>query len=278
MVKINNKIELSLGCDPEVFVRDQSGSLVSAHGLIAGTKVDPLKVNEGMVQVDGMALEFGVDPCHNEDDFVRRISIVISELTGMLPRGYTLDFSPIAVFSKEVIAEQPPEALELGCDPDYSGYTSTFNPSPVLADKCMRSAGGHVHFGWGNFVISREHILECSALAIQLDTFLGIPSLGWDSNSLRRKIYGSAGAFRPKPYGMEYRSLSNQWLTSEKLVRLVWRQSVAAFAQLMISPKRYMDNKIASKMGVYSPKDVISLNESRIGAEMLKKALHENSL
>jgi hypothetical protein len=28
---------------------------------------------------------------------------------------------------------------------------------------------------------------------------------------IRRGIYGGAGSFRPKPYGMEYRTPSNNW-------------------------------------------------------------------
>ena len=36
-------------------------------------------------------------------------------------------------------------------------------------------------------------------------------------------MYGKAGAFRPKTYGVEYRTLSNAWLFSKKLQSFVYR-------------------------------------------------------
>ena len=45
--------EILIGCDPEVAVVDEKGELVSAHGLIKGTKDNPQLVKNGMVQVDG---------------------------------------------------------------------------------------------------------------------------------------------------------------------------------------------------------------------------------
>jgi hypothetical protein len=282
-MKLNKgSLELMLGCDPEVFVKDSSGKHVSAHGLIPGTKDNPLKVKDGMVQVDGMALEFGVDPCATEDEFVTRISSVMTQLASMLPKGYTLDVVPVVVFDETIIRAQPPEALELGCDPDYNAYTRMTNPKPNLTDPCMRSAGGHVHFGWGkNFRPNGAHINACAALAIQLDNFLGVPSLGWDDNALRRALYGAAGAFRPKPYGMEYRSLSNQWLLKESTTRFVYRRAVAAFAQLaMNSEKATLMPKVAAinNRAGYQAQAVINNNMAEIGAAIYEKVRHENSL
>ena len=38
----------------------------------------------------------------------------------------------------------------------------------------------------------------------------------------RRQLYGSPGAHRPKPYGVEYRVLSNYWLKSPITVMLMY--------------------------------------------------------
>ena len=39
---------------------------------------------------------------------------------------------------------------------------------------------------------------------------------------MRRELYGAPGSFRPKPYGMEYRPLSNAWLKNWDSVNTVY--------------------------------------------------------
>jgi hypothetical protein len=41
-------------------------------------------------------------------------------------------------------------------------------------------------------------------------------------------MYGKAGAFRPKTYGVEYRSLSNKWIFDNKLVDIVYKLTETA--------------------------------------------------
>jgi hypothetical protein len=85
------------------------------------------------------------------------------------------------------------------------------------ANTNMRTAAGHIHIGWGNgFDIgSREHLQACFRLAKQMDLYVGLPGLWFDKDSRRQRLYGKPGTFRPKTYGMEYRSPSNWWLKSE---------------------------------------------------------------
>lgn len=268
MTLINN-VEFLLGCDPEVFVKNEKGEFVSAHGMIPGTKDEPLKVRNGMVQVDGMALEFGIDPAANKRDFVYRINDVLSQLREMLPQGHSLCISSIAKFSPEVMAAQPEEALELGCDPDYNAYTLDKNPRPKLPDPNIRSAGGHVHIGWGVGLPTREpkHIEACAALAAEMDYYMGAASLAWDKDALRRSIYGAAGAFRPKPYGMEYRSGSNQWLKSDELIGFVYDTTIQAITSLMDKDLRKgSKNQTFFKGSINLPaKEIINSNWSYLG-------------
>ena len=54
---------------------------------------------------------------------------------------------------------------------------------------------------------------------------LGIPALYLDhdpTSKVRRELYGLAGRFRTPSYGVEYRSIGNFWLTSPKLVEVVY--------------------------------------------------------
>jgi hypothetical protein len=70
------------------------------------------------------------------------------------------------------------------------------------------------------------------AAARQLDFYLGLPSLLFEPQSVRRELYGRAGACRITHYGVEYRVLGNTWLRDIDLVRLVYRNTVAGMNAL----------------------------------------------
>lgn len=89
----------------------------------------------------------------------------------------------------------------------------------------------------------------------QLDYYLGVPSLLWDNDPRRRLLYGKAGAFRPKPYGLEYRTLSNRWLTNVPLQQWVYSSALTAL-QYMISGQ----NRAADKYNDLA-QDIINKNQ-----------------
>jgi Phage phiEco32-like COOH.NH2 ligase-type 2 len=230
--------QVLVGADPELFIRDpQTGDFLSAHDnfvgpRIKGTKLAPHPVPHGAVQIDGTALEFNIDPATNVDEFVNYIGSVRRTLTAMVP-GYNVVAEPVARFDPDYFKfEVPTSAQELGCNPDYNGWTETVNPRPDPAGEPFRTASGHLHIGWteGADVEDRDHFLFCCKVARQLDYYLGVYSLLWDKDGTRRKLYGKAGAFRPKSYGLEYRVLSNRWLDSEALMRWVYNTIQCAMA------------------------------------------------
>jgi len=55
-----------------------------------------------------------------------------------------------------------------------------------------------------------------------MDLYLGVPSVLMDKGELRKQLYGKAGAYRMKPYGVEYRTLSNFWIFSDTTIGWVW--------------------------------------------------------
>lgn len=226
-------MNILIGADPEIFVKDQNGGLLSAHNMIPGTKKDPYRVDKGAVQVDGMALEFNIDPAMDEHVFAENIAYVMQQMKKMIP--HELYISPVAHFGHEYIQQQPPEALELGCDPDYNGWTLMPNPRPD-GERPFRTASGHVHIGWDSMRNTEDFatFAESAALAQQLDFYLGLPAMFADPDLIRKELYGKAGAFRNKPYGMEYRVLSNFWLTSPSLMKWVFRAARAATIELFV--------------------------------------------
>ncbi|MOA06442.1 hypothetical protein D3C78_1260750 [compost metagenome] len=164
----------------------------------------------------------------------------MATLKEMVP-GYELNAVPVAEFSDEVMKAQPLEAIELGCDPDFNAWENGApNPRPDGAVN-FRTGAGHVHIGWGtDFDINDpDHLEACIMLTKQLDYYLGIGSLLYDKDTKRRTLYGAAGAFRPKSYGVEYRVLSNAWLQSEELMAWVFNTVQKAFSDLVEGKRAY---------------------------------------
>lgn len=227
-----------IGSDPEVFLRDSStGNFASAHGVIPGNKQDPFEVPLGAVQVDGMACEFNTTPASTRQEFINNVTGVLSTMSEMIPQELELAVAlPVAKFTPEVYDVQPREAVELGCEPDYNAYTGVENPRPnANNDARMRTAAGHIHIGWtqnADFT-SFEHMQTCRELTKLLDASLGVFSLSYDKDTERRALYGKAGAFRPKSYGLEYRVLSNAWLKSEDLIGQVYDMAITTVSAFL---------------------------------------------
>lgn len=229
-----NGMNFSVGADPELFAA-RDGEFYCAHGLVPGTKHNPYIVDKGAVQVDGMALEFNIDPADNAEQFDENLTSVMQSLANMTPGFEFMDVSSVN-FSEKFLAEVPEDALELGCESDYNGYTLDENPKPNAA-ALMRTAGGHVHVGGFHTEdeYGMEHFMSCSRLARIMDETLGLTSLLWDQDDVRRSMYGKAGAFRPKKYGMEYRTLSNKWIFTPVLRKTVF-QGVENAIKLWLNP------------------------------------------
>ena len=232
-------MDILIGADPELFVRDTTtGKFVSAHGMIEGTKAAPLPVKGGAVQVDGMALEFNINPARTVDEFSSNISTVLGELRKMVPDKYEFVFTSVADFDPEYIKDQPEEARKLGCEPDFNAYTGEPNPAPDAAVN-FRTASGHLHVGWteDQDVKDPDHLEACTMLVQELDGYVGVVSVLIDPFSKRRELYGKAGAFRPKPYGVEYRTPSNVWLTEERYIRDFYDKTLRT-TQMLLEGKK----------------------------------------
>lgn len=236
-------MDILLGADPELFLK-KGPDFYSGHGVIPGTKEQPYRVRKGAVQVDGMALEFNIDPAKTEQEFKTNIKTVMKQLRKMVPKDLDFEITPTANFKESVLKSQPPEALELGCDPDYNAYTRRMNNPPQIpvSKKGLRTAAGHIHIGWTKDINPTEmtHFESCVDLVRQLDWFLGVPSRLIDDNQERRTLYGQFGAFRPKSYGCEYRVLSNWWLKSPQYIEWVYKTTHAAI-QALLDGKVYSD-------------------------------------
>lgn len=225
---------IKIGCDPEIALRNpNSGKFVSAEGIVPGSKKEPVKVKKGTVQVDGFAAEIGIDPASNANEFADNVETVLEELkryTG----AYEFVYTDALRFDKDVFLAQSDAGRQLGCDPDFSAHTKAENPMPVPNPLELRTFSGHIHIGWdeGMDITDPAHFLDCINVAKQMDWSVGVPSTAWNKGTKRRSLYGKAGCFRPKPYGMEYRTPDNGWLVSRERMEYVANGVLIGMEQL----------------------------------------------
>lgn len=216
----------TLGCDPEIFLfNSATNEFISSVGLIGGSKDYPMPINgEGdAVQEDNVTVEFNTPPCVDVKAFIEHINKNkdwIKERAAELQ--LEMKIVPSAVFSDEQLATR--EAQTFGCEPDYNAWNDgKRNPRPHAENKNLRSCGGHIHIGLNE---DDNPLLVVQAM----DLFVGCLMMEFDNDEGRRQLYGKAGAFRPKAYGVEYRTASNAWIESDEKIRWVWDQTEKALA------------------------------------------------
>lgn len=237
----------TIGADPELFLRHvKSKELVSAHDIFPGTKAEPFPVagGAGAVQVDGVAVELNITPTSNKEEFLRNIYGVTKVANFILRKRnpqLKIVAVPTAVFDGAYFDSLPDSVKELGCSPDYDAFTGMVNPSP-RTNEPFRTGAGHIHAGWteGEDLDNPHFIEDCNDHMKQLAAALYIPSLAWDQDQKRRTLYGRIGAMRPKPYGGEWRALSNAWLQDASIAEFVFESAKHAL-DIFASEKLYKE-------------------------------------
>lgn len=227
---MEQRSKITIGTDPEFFLRKGEEFVSSQSAKIQGTKHEPVPLrNGGTIQRDNVALEFATPPAKSREDFVEKVRLCLQDAHEMIPEGHEMVVEPSATFDQ--VHLEDPEAQEFGCDPDFNAYTVAMNEKPWCGDSGFRSCGAHIHVGalddGGKAIKGLEFLLEFQGKinAVKaMDLFHGIISTVLDSSEAsikRRELYGKAGCHRATEYGVEYRVLSNYWMKSPQLVMLM---------------------------------------------------------
>lgn len=224
---------LKVGADVEEFLRDKQGNPVPVIGLIGGSKDSPMPIlgRQGFaLQEDNVALEYNIPPASTSYEFVYNLMRIREEIDRRVAEKGLVSVREASMRFK-ASQLQHPQAKTFGCDPDFCVWEQKVNEKPSLSPEAetLRTAGGHVHI---SFKVGKEapkfpdHVAQIEALVMALDIYVGTPFVIMDRDMERRKLYGKAGAFRPKPEygGLEYRVLSNHWTRSPELMGYVFDQ------------------------------------------------------
>lgn len=261
-------MKFTLGADPEIFLVNQENQLISAVGKIGGTKTKPkpLPIGDGFaVQEDNVALEYNIPPADTIKAFNGNILRAMSYLSDYVS---TMGLKFVNSSSEQFPMDQlmTSEAITFGCDPDFNAWMDGFrNPRPVADDPQLRSCGGHVHIG-AKFNTKKD-VIEFTKYC---DLFLGVASVimdGTEQSLRRRQLYGQPGSFRYKPFGMEYRSLSNFWVFDSKYINWVWN-----------SVERALDAWQNKKIDIESARENILMCMNTNNVELAKQMVDDYNL
>lgn len=214
--------DVTLGCDPELFLR-KGDEIISAEGLIGGSKHDPKLISdEGhAIQEDNVMMEFNIPPSDNPVAFKNNINFVLEYLTVLAKQfDSSLDISASNILDDKYLNTK--QARLFGCDPDYNVYLKEVNDAPSSKTN-LRTAGGHIHVGYKN-----PDIYISEKIIYAMDITLGLESITLDKDDRRREMYGKAGCFREKEYGVEYRTLSNFWIQNDELIDWAYTKTMEA--------------------------------------------------
>jgi hypothetical protein len=233
---------IRIGADPEGFIVDKAGTFIPATGIIPGDKHNPYKIEHGAVQVDGVAVEFNIDPAENEEEFNRNVVAVTQQIDTMIKKvdkDYTVSWTPVARFRKDIWTMIPEDNKVLGCDPDFNieGQVN-INPTEALEGDTLRTAAGHIHIGFRDELIDNpmeaDHFEDCLYFAREFHKKgLSLYTPHTEEEQERLIYYGHSGSFRPKKYGVELRAPSNLWVGREETRRLIFNQTRNTFRELI---------------------------------------------
>jgi hypothetical protein len=213
-----------VGSDPEVFVV-KGNKIVPSFDLVGGSKFNPRPLGDGFfVQEDNVALEYNVPPARTKEEFAAYIFGGLDKAKAVLPAGHDIKVLSSHRFDPEQLKHW--RASIFGCEGTQNAWLNgDWNPKPDVPTDGLRCTGGHVHVGYKFDGDNRE---VNNTIIKWMDILLAVPSLAIDKDTDRRKLYGKAGEFREKSYGVEHRTLSSFWLQSKELVEWVFSQTMKA--------------------------------------------------
>jgi hypothetical protein len=258
---------IKLGTDPEIFFENDK-EIVSVVGLIEGTKDEPFAIdaNDHYIQVDNIAAEFNIPPCSTSEEYIRHINIVKNYLE-IVAKGNGLNLSKKASAEINPKYLQSVESQTFGCEPDFNVYLEDLNPPPNINTN-LRCVGGHVHIGYPNPEFSTS-----TNIVKMFDILVTLPSLLIDNDERRRELYGKAGSFRIKDFGVECRALSNFWIHEDSLIEWVFNQTIKAVnIVLENNHQEYIDNY--SKLVCQA----IDTNDKKLAKQLLLQIKEENKI
>ena len=220
-----------LGSDPEVFVVDKNNKMIPSFKFLKSKEDKSLGRTSGQaIFWDGFQAEFNIlaGSCLDSRCYSTSQGLFdLLQLAQKYDKDAKLSVQTTFDIDQETLNESKPEHVAFGCMPSLNIY----DMKGIQADGRdvpFRSAGGHIHFGIRNLfekVSAKEKKILVERIVKSLDAILGVACVSlfekYD-DPRRRLMYGLAGEYRLPKHGLEYRTLSNAWLSHPLIMNMVF--------------------------------------------------------
>lgn len=279
-----------LGCDPEFFFKFK-GEIVGAEKFIPTKGLTAMQDSRGFGStqskfiIDGVQAELNPRPDQCRANLANEIAACFKTLYEELKKrgnDVTADFSRIVEISKENLMQLDEKSRMFGCAPSKTIYKTKAGVKIADVDPTeyrVRAAGGHIHIGTVPFSgyenrIERALTTDHKKTVAMLDLICGNTCVLVDrdpGNIERRKVYGKAGEFRLPAHGLEYRTLSNFWLTAYPLMSMAFGMARLA-VQIVADPNHEMlINEFTNKVKAKNVRDAINNNDFDLAMDNFSK-------
>lgn len=211
-----------MGGDPELMVVNTlKNRIESSLDIFPGNnKHSRLDLGGGFFAYpDNVLMEGTLPPAEVKDQFIHHYRTLFKGMNSLLSKNGSFKVKAQAshVFDDEQLTHK--DAIEVGCNPEFCAWQRE-SYKPVLVGG-LRTSGSHIHMG-SEALLDPYNQLDAIKL---MDIFVGIPVSILDcdpTGQARKQLYGKMGRFRPCPYGVEYRTLSNFWIHCPETTGLVY--------------------------------------------------------
>ena len=291
---------IMLGCDPEFFFAKKNGEIIGSEKVLK--KED--KQNHRLV-IDGVQAELNPSPSYCRQLLASSIHDCFVNLRESLNRrgiDAIIKVDTLVNITQEELNSLSQGCQVFGCDPSTNIYNEgSDKTSQIKVDPkkyLKRSAGGHIHLGnaYHSYLENEATYLKRAAngetnlleyikigkrieqalktspdiLVAVLDIVVGNTCVLLDrddGNKERRANYGRAGEYRVKPYGLEYRTLSNFWLRSYQLMSFV--TGLCRFAVHCVSESTPENDYVKALFEAVKRDDIVkAINENNVELAM----------
>lgn len=246
-----------MGADPEFFFMEK-GEVLGAEKVLDKKGI---LLGDGKVIIDGVQAELNPEASYCREILANRIGRLIHSSVELCKKGVTLSFDPLVPISLNSLNSLSDKAKHFGCTPSYNVYKDMPVGITDSSQYPFRPAGGHIHLGHIDNPKAKSVLNDPNTIVPLLDIIVGNTCVLLDrheGNVERRKNYGRAGEFRTPKHGLEYRTLSNFWLTSYPLMSFVFGMARMAVEIVMCSVKGDKENDFVARiMSAVDQQDII---------------------